>query len=161
MDPGTDYGEPTYADLTGDGWDEAIFVEVWFSGGSSMSSFVSVYSMLPGEHRPRKVHHFGSDPRYEQHGGDTRVDLRTADANGLVLTRAVFTEDGGFRTGDMARVDDDGFIFTDVDYAHLPRHNMIRYGAEDPTMGDDDVACRSAELRRRADSRRAAQRRPS
>ena len=25
--------------------------------------------------------------------------------------RAVFTEDGGFRTGDMARVDDEGFIF--------------------------------------------------
>ena len=34
-------------------------------------------------------------------------------------------------------------------------------GVEDPTAGDDDVACRSAELRRRADSRRAAQRRPS
>ncbi len=34
-------------------------------------------------------------------------------------------------------------------------------GAEEPTAGDDDVACRSAELRRRADSRRAAQRRPS
>jgi chromosome segregation ATPase len=34
-------------------------------------------------------------------------------------------------------------------------------GVEEPTIGDDDVACRSAELRRRADSRRAAQRRPS
>jgi chromosome segregation ATPase len=34
-------------------------------------------------------------------------------------------------------------------------------GSEEPTAGDDDVACRSAELRRRADSRRAAQRRPS
>ncbi|MBL9164682.1 MAG: hypothetical protein JNL18_18280 [Planctomycetaceae bacterium] len=32
---------------------------------------------------------------------------------------------------------------------------------EDLAAGDDDVACRSAELRRRADSRRAAQRRPS
>jgi chromosome segregation ATPase len=34
-------------------------------------------------------------------------------------------------------------------------------GAEELTAGDDAVACRSAELRRRADSRRAAQRRPS
>ena len=34
-------------------------------------------------------------------------------------------------------------------------------GSEEPATGDDDVACRSAELRRRADSRRAAQRRPS
>jgi chromosome segregation ATPase len=34
-------------------------------------------------------------------------------------------------------------------------------GSEEPAAGDDDVACRSAELRRRADSRRAAQRRPS
>ena len=93
MDPGTDYGEPTFADVTGDGWDEAIFVEVWFSGASSMSTLVSVYSMLPGEHRPRQIHTFGSDPRFELNGGDTRVDLRTADANGLVLTRAVFTED--------------------------------------------------------------------
>jgi chromosome segregation ATPase len=33
--------------------------------------------------------------------------------------------------------------------------------SEEPLAGDDDVACRSAELRRRADSRRAAQRRPS
>jgi chromosome segregation ATPase len=31
----------------------------------------------------------------------------------------------------------------------------------DDTAGDDELACRAAELRRRADSRRAAQRRPS
>ena len=105
MDPGTDYGEPTFADLTGDGWDEAIFVEVMFSGGTSVSSFVSVYSMLPGEHRPRNVHHFGSDPRLEQYGGDTRLDLRSADANGLVLTRAVFTEDDAMCCPSRRRVE--------------------------------------------------------
>jgi hypothetical protein len=36
---------------------------------------------------------------------------------------------------------DDGFVFTDVDYAHLPNHVMLRYGFDDAsdalvTMGD-------------------------
>ncbi len=40
---------------------------------------------------------------------------------------------GWFCDRGTCRPDDEGFNFTDVDYEHLPRHNLLRYGHEDIT----------------------------